>query len=92
MSVTVNLPPAMESEAREYKMLEGMTLEQMFLDLLKREFERKRALHRSDADEKPIKIRNIKYDPRLQGSISDEDLFSDDSELWNACHDEIPIA
>lgn len=38
MSVTVNLPSAMENEARGYKMLEGMTLEQMFLDLLKREF------------------------------------------------------
>ena len=53
MSLTINLPPAMEREARGYQMLEGTTLEQMFLDYLRKEFERKRAAVRrvEDVDE-----------------------------------------
>ena len=42
MSVTINLPPALEKEAQGYTLLEGKTLEQMFLDYLKKEFERSR--------------------------------------------------
>jgi len=92
MSLTINLPPAMETEARGYRMLEGTTLEQMFLDCLEKEFERRRAEQQSRAKGKPAKIRNLELDPRLRGSIDDADLFSDDAGLWNACHDEIALA
>ena len=52
MSVTVNLPPAIEKEVQGYTMFEGRTLEQLFLDLLKKEFERKRAYRRvADVEE-----------------------------------------
>ena len=41
MSVTINLPPAMEKKAQGYSMLEGTTLERMFLAYLERELERR---------------------------------------------------
>ena len=41
MSVTINLPPAMEKKAQGYLMLEGTTLERMFLAYLERELERR---------------------------------------------------
>ena len=43
MSITIDMPPAMEREARKYTMLEGKSLQELFLDYLKREFERSRA-------------------------------------------------
>ena len=43
MSITIDMPPAMEREAREYTMLEGKSLQEMFLDYLRKEFERSRA-------------------------------------------------
>lgn len=46
MSLTINLPPAMEKDAQSYTTLEGTTLEQMFLDYLKKEFERSRERRR----------------------------------------------
>ena len=45
MSVTINLPPAMEKKARGYSMLDGAVLEQMFLGYLERELE-----HRQEVD------------------------------------------
>ena len=45
MSVTINLPPAMEKKAQGYSMLEGTTLERMFLAYLERELE-----HRQEVD------------------------------------------
>ncbi len=42
MSITIEMPPAMEREAREYTMLEGDSLQQMFLAYLRKEFERRR--------------------------------------------------
>ena len=42
MSITIDMPPAMEREAREYTMLEGKSLQEMFLDYLRKEFERSR--------------------------------------------------
>ena len=42
MSITIEMPPAMEREAREYTMLDGDTLQQMFLAYLRKEFERRR--------------------------------------------------
>ena len=53
MAITIELPPQMEKEARSYSMLEGSTLERMFLDCLRNEFERRRkaadAMARLDA-------------------------------------------
>ena len=92
MSLTINLPPAMEKEAQGYTLLEGTTLEQMSIDYLKKEFERRRAMQRKTEKVRPVKFRDLTPDPRLRGVIKDEDLFSDDSDLWNACHDEIPLA
>ena len=45
MSIMIDLPPALEREAREYTMLEGESLQQMFLSYLRKEFERRRAEH-----------------------------------------------
>ena len=42
MSITIDMPPAMEREAREYTMLEGKSLQELFLDYLRKEFERNR--------------------------------------------------
>ena len=42
MSITIEMPPAMEREAREYTMLEGDSLQQMFLSYLRKELERRR--------------------------------------------------
>lgn len=42
MSITIDMPPAMEREAREYTMLEGDSLQQMFLSYLRKELERRR--------------------------------------------------
>ena len=53
MAITIELPPQMEKEARGYSLLEGSALERMFLDCLKKEFERRRkaaeAIARLDA-------------------------------------------
>ena len=45
MSITIDMPPAMEREAREYAMLEGESLQQMFLSYLRKEFERRRRMN-----------------------------------------------
>lgn len=42
MCITVDLPPAMEQEAREYATVHGTTLERMVFDCLKAELERSR--------------------------------------------------
>lgn len=47
MSITIDMPPAMEREAREYTMLEGESLQQMFLSYLQKEFERRRRMNES---------------------------------------------
>lgn len=44
MSIMIDLPPSMANEAQGYAVLEGTTLEEMFLDSLARELERKREL------------------------------------------------
>ena len=45
MVVTINLPPAIEKKAQGYSILEGTTLERMFLAYLERELE-----HRQEVD------------------------------------------
>ena len=47
MSITIDMPPAMEREAREYTMLEGDSLQQMFLSYLRKEFARRRRMSES---------------------------------------------
>jgi len=53
MSIMIDLPPAMAQEAQGYATVQGTTLEQMFLDYLAAELERKRkadaAMARLDA-------------------------------------------
>lgn len=44
MSITIDLPPAMAQEAREYVTVHGTTLERMFLDYLAAELKRRRDL------------------------------------------------
>ena len=40
MSITIDLPPAMEQEAREYAAAHGTTLERMFLAFLENELKK----------------------------------------------------
>ena len=42
MAITIDLPPQMAEEAKGYATLQGTTLEQMFLQLLKNEMDRMR--------------------------------------------------
>jgi len=52
MSLTINLPAAIEKDVLSYTTLEGTTLEQMFIVYLKKEIERSRERRRvADADE-----------------------------------------
>ena len=51
MSIMIDLPPAMEQEARGYVMLDGMTLEQFALACMEREFARRRENRASASDE-----------------------------------------
>jgi len=81
MSLTINLPPAMETEARGYRMLEGSTLEQMFLDYLKKEFERRRMTQQENVTARSVKRREVTPDPDLYCEIKC-DLFADESADW----------
>ena len=42
MSITIDLPPAMEKEACDYVAVQGTTFERMFLDYLAAELKRRR--------------------------------------------------
>ena len=42
MSITIELPPAMEKEACDYVTVQGTTFERMFLDYLATELKRRR--------------------------------------------------
>ena len=44
MSITIDLPPAMEREACDYITVQGTTFERMFLDYLRNELKRRREL------------------------------------------------
>ena len=54
MGITVDMPPAMVQEAREYASMRGMTLEQMVFGLVSDQIERYRR-----ADEMLSKIDNL---------------------------------
>ena len=42
MSIMIDLPPIIEQEAREYVVLDGMTIEQLALACMEKEFARRR--------------------------------------------------
>ena len=44
MSITIDLPPAIEKEAHDYVTVQGTTFERMFLDYLAAELKRRRDL------------------------------------------------
>ena len=46
----------------------------------------------ADKAAKPKKRRTIIKNPKLAFSISDADLFSDDSAIWEACNGKGPLA
>ena len=47
---------------------------------------------RSYKPEVPKRRRVVKKNPKLSFSISDEDLFADDSSMWEACDDAVADA
>ena len=88
MSVTVTLNPMMEKKALGFVNASGKTLEQLFLDYL--EWAYKRNLTQEDVAitrSMPSRVCDLTLDPELRAEISDADLFSDDSGIWDACHD-----
>ena len=88
MSVTATLNPIMEKKALGFVNASGKTLEQLFLDYL--EWAYKRNLTQESAATArslPSRICDLTLDPELKAEISDADLFSDDSVMWDACHD-----
>lgn len=64
MSITLDLPPAMVQEAREYATVRGTTLERMLFDCLKAELDR-----RSEAEKLMAKLDALveKSNGRLNG-------------------------
>ena len=70
MSITIDMPPAMEREAREYTMLEGKSLQQMFLDYLKGEMRKSREAKRQK--DVILRIAGTWVDDR-----SDEEIIAD---------------
>ena len=88
MSVTANLNPTMEKKALGFVNASGKTLEQLFLDYL--EWAYKRHLAQENVTENralPSGACDLSLDPELKAEICDADLFSDDSGIWDACHD-----
>ena len=87
MSVTATLNPAMEKEALGFVNASGKTLEQLFLDYLEWAYKRNLAQEGvATARSIPSRACDLTLDPELKAEISDADLFSDDSGMWDACH------
>ena len=88
MSVTATLNPMMEKKALCFVNASGKTLEQLFLDYLEWAYKRNLAKE-SGITKSPMPSRtcDLSLDPELKAEISDDDLFSDDSGIWDACHD-----
>ena len=83
MSVMIDLPPALEKEAQGCSLFEEMSLEQMFLDYLWRECERRRAVQNGRTANKPAKRRDLTPDPDLYCEIKC-DMFADESADWES--------
>ena len=73
MSITIDLPPAMAQEAREYVTVHGTTLERMFLDYLAAEL-RRREVSNGDIDSRVRALRGIVNVPQEK---DDSDLIRD---------------
>ena len=87
MSVTATLNSTMEEKALGFVNASGKTLEQLFLDYL--EWAYKRNLAQEEVPSirpTPSGTCDLSLDPELKAEISDADLFSDDSGMWDACH------
>ena len=88
MSVTATLNPIMEKKALGFVNASGKTLEQLFLDYLEWAYTRNLAQEGvATARSIPSRTCDLSLDPELKAEISDADLFSDDSGIWDACHD-----
>ena len=88
MSVTATLNSAMEEKALGFVNASGKTLEQLFLDYLEWAYKRNLAQEEGDSSRPmPSRTCDLSLDPELKAEISDADLFSDDSGMWDACHD-----
>ena len=87
MSVTATLNSTMEEKALGYVNASGKTLEQLFLDYLEWAYKRNLAQEGvATACTMPSRTCDLSLDPELKAEISDADLFSDDSGMWDACH------
>ena len=51
MSIMIDLPPMIEQEARGYVLLDGMTIEQLALSCIEKEFARRRECRASSRDD-----------------------------------------
>ena len=88
MSVTATLNSTMEEKALGFVNASGKTLEQLFLDYLEWAYKRNLAQESvATACPMPSRTCDLSLDPELKAEISDADLFSDDSGMWDACHD-----
>ena len=88
MSVTATLNSTMEKKALGFINSSGKTLEQLFLDYLEWAYKRNLAQERvATTCSTPSRACDLSLDPELKAEISDADLFSDDSGMWDACHD-----
>ena len=75
MSISVELPPAVESEVREYVSLEGTTLDRLFLDYLKMRMERRRRAAKTVARRPGA----LKGQIRMSEHFDDEDATLSDA-------------
>ena len=88
MSVTATLNSTMEEKVLSFVNTSGKSLEQLFLDYLEWAYKRNLAQESViTTSPMPSRICDLSLDPELKAEISDADLFSDDSGMWDACHD-----
>ena len=88
MSVTATLDSTMEEKVLGFVNTSGKSLEQLFLDYLEWAYKRNLAQEGvATTHTRPSGACDLSLDPELKAEISDADLFSDDSGMWDACHD-----
>ena len=83
MSVMIDLPPALEKEVQGCSLFEGTSLEQLFLDYLWKECERRRTAQNARVTATSAKRRDLTPDPELHCEIKC-DLFADESADWES--------
>lgn len=88
MSVTATLNSTMEEKALNFVNISGKSLEQLFLDYLEWAYKRNLAQEGvATTHTMQSRICDLSLDPELKAEISEASLFSDDSGMWDACHD-----